>query len=139
MTCMALPELFTEADQRRLSKAFAETQANADAVAFVGQSTRDHFERRFGFPAHATVIASPIGDVTGVPVAESPASPFLLAVQHGGFYPHKNLAGLLRLFAGMADLHPGLSLKVAGHGNASFHAERDKLPARLQGRIHHLG
>ena len=133
-----LPDLFTAEQHRWLDAAFSATRANADAIAFVSRTTRDHFVARYGAPAQCRVIAAPIGATTpGRAVAGRP--PFLLAVQHGECHPHKNVAGLLRLFAGLAERSPALTLLVTGRGRASFETECESLPRHVRDRVHHLG
>ncbi len=134
----SLPDLFTAEQHRWLDAGFSATRANADAIAFVSRTTRDHFVARYGAPARCRVIAAPIGATTpGRAVAGRP--PFLLAVQHGECHPHKNVAGLLRLVAGLAERSPALTLLVTGRGRASFETECESLPRHVRDRVHHLG
>jgi outer membrane autotransporter protein len=66
--------------------------------------------------------------------------PFLLTATHSEHHPHKNMNGLLRLFAALAPRSPDLHLYVTGHGREAFmQTLRATLPAALQGRVRHLG
>ncbi len=135
----ALPDLFTPAQRRWLHAAFEATRANADQVVFISAATRDAFLRCFGAPRRHTVIASPIRAVRKDAAGATARAPYLLAVQHASCHPHKNVAGLLDLFAALAARTDSLDLRVAGQGREAFEAEAARLPAALRARVRHHG
>ena len=108
-----LPELFAPTHLAWLHRAFAETRSNADEIVFVSKTTRDQFIACFGAPRRHQVIHNP---VVATPAARgtAPVAPFLLAVAHGDHHPHKNIDGLLGLFAGLAARRQDLTLHVTG-------------------------
>ncbi len=135
----ALPEFFTAQHRNWLHHAFAEVRDNADTVVFVSHSTREQFERIFGAPARTAVVPVPIGGAHNDPTPPRDPKRFLLAVQHGECHPHKNVEGVLRLFADMSVADPNLLLVVAGRGEANFRKARETLPSALQSRTQHVG
>ena len=135
----ALPELFSAEHRDWLYRAFAETRANADTVVFVSQSSKDHFEAIFDAPRRAAIVPAPIGGAVSSTAQKRDPRRFLLAVQHGECHPHKNVEGLLRLFAAMSATDTNLSLVVAGRGQSHFQSVRNKLSPALQSRACHLG
>lgn len=120
--------------QRRawLSGAFAEAGAHSDCLVFVSQTTRRHYLERYGAPRNQAVIYNPIGvQPPGPRPPEAGSEPFLLASMHA--HPHKNFAGLFRVFEALAARLPNLRLLLTGHGG-------ETLPGlAAPGRIRHLG
>lgn len=135
----ALPKLFSTEHRDWLHRAFAETRENADTLVFVSQSTKEQFAGLFGAPRRAAVVPVPIGEAVSDTVPNQDAGKFLLAVQHGECHPHKNVEGLLRLFANISATDPNLSLVVTGRGQSHFQRAREKLPLALQSRAFHAG
>jgi autotransporter-associated beta strand protein len=133
-----LPELFAPEERDWLQHAYADTRRNADEVVFISKTTQSQFIERFGAPSRHRVIYNPI---RATPVAHAAGSerPFLLAVAHSDHHPHKNVAGLLRLFAALAERDAELELYVTGHGQEAFWRAAGAVPDLIRQRVHHLG
>jgi outer membrane autotransporter protein len=131
-----LPELFRADRLRDLHRIFAETRENADHVVFISRTAQDQYLRLFGAPHRHEVIYDPveIGPGAAGPPDEAP---FLLSSVH--HHPHKNFAGLLALFAAVAERMPALTLVVTGYGGERFAKDLAALPEALRARIRHLG
>jgi len=144
-----LPELFSDAQLEWLHRAFAATCERADEIVFASRTTRDQFMAQFGVPRRHRVVYHPVqglGDESlaecagGAAASGIDAAPFLLTATHSDYHPHKNMAGLLRLFAGLAQSEPALQLYVTGHGREKFlQVLQATLPQTLQTRVRHLG
>lgn len=131
------PDLYCAEDLLALDEAHRQTRARADDILFVSRVSRDDFIRHFGAPRSFAVI--------GAPVEARPqtrpfgGAPYLLATSHNSHHPHKNLQGLMALFARLADTVPDLLLRITGFGAEIVEAEVRQLPAGLRERVHHHG
>ena len=133
----SLPRLFAADHLRWLHQAFAETRQNADQVVFVSRTTQEDYTARFGAPPRSVVINPAIDPVTEH--LEPARQDFLLAVQHAGFHPHKNVSGLLQLFASLAAGDSRLTMRIAGLGGDKIEADIARLPEPLRHRVEHVG
>lgn len=133
-----LPELFDRAHLAWLHQACAETRENADEIVFVSQTSRDQFIRCFGQPKRCRVIYNPVR--AGKAGSErNTAAPFLLTAAHSDHHPHKNVEGLLRLFAALAAGSEDLQLYATGHGRETFQRALELFPENVRQRVDHLG
>lgn len=120
-----------------LSGAFAEAGAHSDCLVFVSQATRRHYLERYGAPRNHAVIYNPIEvHPPGPRPPEAGSAPFLLASMHA--HPHKNFAGLLRVFEALAARLPNLRLLLTGHGRETLPGLAELAHLRA-GRVVHLG
>jgi glycosyltransferase involved in cell wall biosynthesis len=94
--------------QYKLIKAFA------DGVVFISKSTRDDFFARYGRPKNHAVIYNPVmvDKFQKVAPGESIQRPYAIANFH--FYPHKNIARMLYVFAVIKQSDPALKLVMTG-------------------------
>lgn len=145
------PEHFSRIKRRWLDWSLRRVAASEAHVVFISQASRLDFERHFGACRRARVIFNPV-DAEVAPThaqthaqvrSEAQAAPeparerYLLAAYH--FYPHKNFAGLLRLFcrmhaAGLVD-----TLGITGNGAAAVASLLAQADAQLRARVHHHG
>lgn len=125
--------------QRRdwLSGAFAEAGMHSDCLVFVSQTTRRHYLKRYGAPRNHAVIYNPVEvHSPGPRPPEAGSEPFLLASMHA--HPHKNFAGLFRVFDALAARLPNLRLLLTGHGRETL-SELAAAGRVAPGRVVHLG
>ncbi|WPB55485.1 glycosyltransferase [Xylophilus sp. GOD-11R] len=113
---------------------------SASNVVFISESSQKDFAKFFGPCARSTVILNPVDAGVAAP-ASSDEKPerFLIAAYH--YYPHKNFAGVLRLFRAMRERGLVDTLHVTGDGAAKVeqiirqHAPELRAQIVLRGKV----
>lgn len=110
----------------------------ADGVIFISKDSERDFVRVYGQPKCFKTIYNPVvlkGGGHDTKRTVGPRTQYVIANFH--YYPHKNLEGLLRVFAALQTVWPGLKLVFTGNKPSEF----DDLIAQCNARVHieHLG
>lgn len=125
-----LRRVYAEFMMKRLAR-------KADRIIAVSSFTRDRLEQRAGIPgAHIEVIPNGLEShwFAAKPVSPPHPRPYILFV--GSLKPHKNLAGLVRAFIGIADRIP-CDLVIVGRRKGLYikDGESEKLAKAMPKRI----
>ena len=133
------PQYFGTQEHAALVEQFQLTRDNADGIVFISETSRAQFNGFYG-PAPADWVVPPIipAHRPERPAAEA-REPVLLAVAHQDHHPHKNIAGVIALFAALAARDPELRLVMTGHGRDAVLARLPLLPSDIRARLTHAG
>jgi len=133
------PEYVSPAKQYILDLSYRIVTRYAHGVIFISKDSERDFIKTYGEPRAYTTVYNPVvlkGASADTIRAVGPMDrPYVIANFH--YYPHKNLTGLLRVFAAIQQRWPELQLVFTGNRTAEFDAAVAECPARQH--ITHLG
>lgn len=133
------PEYVSPAKQYILDLSYRIVTRFAHGVIFISKDSERDFIKTYGEPRAYTTIYNPVvlkgGSADIVRTVGPKNRPYVIANFH--YYPHKNLPGLLRVFASIQQRWPELQLVFTGNRTSEFDAALAECPARQH--VSHLG
>lgn len=133
------PQYVSPAKQFILDLSYRIVAKFAHGVIFISKDSERDFIRSYGEPRAYTTIYNPVvlkgASPDTVRTVGPIGRPYIIANFH--YYPHKNLPGLLRVFAAIQQQWPELQLIFTGNRTPEFDAALAACPAREH--VAHLG
>lgn len=135
----AYPQYFSPQKRLWLDWSLWRAARSEADVVFISKSSQRDFERHFSRCEHAAVIFNPVdaAALAAPAAAEPPKDRYLIAAYH--YYPHKNFAGILTLFARMKRAGLVDYLDITGNGAADVQRMVAELAPDLQACVRHRG
>lgn len=133
------PEYVSPAKRFILDLSYRIVTKFAHGVIFISKDSERDFIKAYGAPRAYTTVYNPVvlkgASADTIRSAGPFGRPYVIANFH--YYPHKNLPGLLRVFAAIQQRWPELQLVFTGNRTAEFDAALAECPARQH--VSHLG
>src|SRR4051794_4185451 len=143
-----LPDMFSAADRRLRSWAYADAARGADLVITISEHSRQTIAERLGIDP-ARIVAIPLGvdhDRFRPDGPRDPAAPERYVFYPANMWPHKNHARLLEAFEQVGDPELHLVLTGQAYGNEQLlhgrervthlgHVAAERLPGLYRGAI----